>query len=341
MRRRADTKVPSELRFRAARGRTSESLADLERSQRTAGGKKAERRHHPRSYPGSVKSRAVHPGEYLKVQSPVMVLVRTDRLRARLAVPERWAGWVKDGALVDLHVEAFPAEMFQGTMTRINPAVSQDSRTFEAEAMIENQEQSPEARIFCAGIHPQRKRRENDLRSGAGRELSLRRVQSFPGEWRSRLRAPDPSGRADRRRTRTAIRSCGRTQAWRPRGRSSTGELHDGDKVQEQADTSTSCSSVGSPSSASLAMKLAEICVRHPVFTVMLIAFLVTLGVFSYRGLAVDLFPKADPATVNVGSRCRARLPTRWSLASCFRSRTRSLRSAALMRSAFTPPKAG
>ncbi|MGC2247225.1 MAG: efflux RND transporter permease subunit, partial [Terriglobales bacterium] len=37
-----------------------------------------------------------------------------------------------------------------------------------------------------------------------------------------------------------------------------------------------------------------------PVFTVMLIAFLVTLGVFSYRGLAVDLFPKADPATINV-----------------------------------------
>jgi hydrophobic/amphiphilic exporter-1 (mainly G- bacteria), HAE1 family len=47
-------------------------------------------------------------------------------------------------------------------------------------------------------------------------------------------------------------------------------------------------------------MKLAEICVRHPVFTIMLIAFLVTLGVFSYRGLAVDLFPKADPATINV-----------------------------------------
>jgi len=47
-------------------------------------------------------------------------------------------------------------------------------------------------------------------------------------------------------------------------------------------------------------MKIAEICVRHPVFTVMLIAFLLTLGVFSYRGLPVDLFPKADPATVNI-----------------------------------------
>src|ERR1700761_4159751 len=32
----------------------------------------------------------------------------------------------------------------------------------------------------------------------------------------------------------------------------------------------------------------------------MLIAFLVTLGVFSFRSLGVDLFPRVDPATVNV-----------------------------------------
>src|SRR6266853_877569 len=56
-------------------------------------------------------------------------------------------------------------------------------------------------------------------------------------------------------------------------------------------------------------MKLAENCVKYPVFTVMLIAFLVTLGVFSYRGLAVDLFPKADPATVNVEVRLPGATP--------------------------------
>ena len=89
-------------------------------------------------FPGSIKTRSVHPGEYVRVQSPVMVLVRTDRLRARLAVPERWAGWVKDGALVDLHVEAFPNETFQGRISRINPSVAQDSRTFEAEALLPN-----------------------------------------------------------------------------------------------------------------------------------------------------------------------------------------------------------
>ncbi len=89
-------------------------------------------------FPGAIKTRNVHPGEYVRVQSPVMVLVRTDRLRARLAVPERWAGWVKDGAPTDLHVEAFPGETFHGRVSRINPAVSQDSRTFEAEALLVN-----------------------------------------------------------------------------------------------------------------------------------------------------------------------------------------------------------
>jgi len=89
-------------------------------------------------FPGAIKTRNVHPGEYVRVQSPVMVLVRTDRLRARLAVPERWAGWVKDGATVDLHVEAFPGETFQGKISRINPSVAQDSRTFEAEALLAN-----------------------------------------------------------------------------------------------------------------------------------------------------------------------------------------------------------
>ncbi len=50
-------------------------------------------------------------------------------------------------------------------------------------------------------------------------------------------------------------------------------------------------------------MTLAEICVKRPVFSVMLIGFLVVLGIFSFRELGVDLFPKADPATVFVNVR--------------------------------------
>jgi len=50
---------------------------------------------------------------------------------------------------------------------------------------------------------------------------------------------------------------------------------------------------------------LSELCVRRPVFATMLVTSLVVLGVFSFRDLGVDLFPKADPATVNV----RVQLP--------------------------------
>jgi HAE1 family hydrophobic/amphiphilic exporter-1 len=45
---------------------------------------------------------------------------------------------------------------------------------------------------------------------------------------------------------------------------------------------------------------LSELCVRRPVTATMLVMSLVVLGTFSFRGLGVDLFPKADPATVSV-----------------------------------------
>src|SRR5215472_9463214 len=47
-------------------------------------------------------------------------------------------------------------------------------------------------------------------------------------------------------------------------------------------------------------MSIAEICVRRPVFAIMLISFLLVLGIFSFRDLGVDLFPRADPATVTI-----------------------------------------
>src|SRR3989442_3533483 len=47
-------------------------------------------------------------------------------------------------------------------------------------------------------------------------------------------------------------------------------------------------------------MTISELSVRRPVFALMLISFLVVLGLFSFRDLGVDLFPRSDPATVNI-----------------------------------------
>ena len=189
-------------------------------------------------YPGSVKSRAVHPGEYLKVQSPVMVLVRTDRLRARLAVPERWAGWVKDGALVDLHVEAFPAHLFQGRITRINPAVSQDSRTFEAEAIIENHEARLKAGFFVQASIPSEKEEKTisvpeaavNYRYGVYKVFLVNGSRVNERQIRPAGQSEDEHGR--RFEVAEGLKAGDRVAA------TATGELHDGDLIQETAGAS-------------------------------------------------------------------------------------------------------
>src|SRR4029079_5201421 len=47
-------------------------------------------------------------------------------------------------------------------------------------------------------------------------------------------------------------------------------------------------------------MKIADVSINRPVFAIMMSLALVTLGIFSYRTLAVDLMPKTDQPTANV-----------------------------------------
>src|SRR5262245_3762796 len=47
-------------------------------------------------------------------------------------------------------------------------------------------------------------------------------------------------------------------------------------------------------------MKIADVSIHRPVFAIMMSVALVTLGIFSYRELGVDLMPKTDQPTVNI-----------------------------------------
>src|SRR5215468_9507509 len=47
-------------------------------------------------------------------------------------------------------------------------------------------------------------------------------------------------------------------------------------------------------------MKIANVSINRPVFAIMMSLALVTLGIFSYRTLGVDLMPKTDQPNVNV-----------------------------------------
>ncbi len=91
-------------------------------------------------FAGQIKERSVTQGQYLKVQTPVMVIVNVDPMRVRLRVPEKMAAWVKTGQEVTVTVEAYPGRSFTGKISRINPSVDQQTRAFEVEAMIVNHE---------------------------------------------------------------------------------------------------------------------------------------------------------------------------------------------------------
>jgi RND family efflux transporter MFP subunit len=189
-------------------------------------------------FPGAVKTRDVHPGEYVRLQTPVMVVVRTDRLRARLAVPERWAGWLKDGAMVDLHVDAFPGEEFHGKVSRINPSVSQDSRTFEAEALLTNLDGRLKPGFFVQASIPSEKEEKTiflpeqavNYRYGVYKVFLLNANRVTERQIRPAGQTEDARGR--RFEVAEGLKPGDRVAV------AVSGELHEGVTVQEQAEGS-------------------------------------------------------------------------------------------------------
>lgn len=87
-----------------------------------------------------VKERQVNVGQYVRPNTPVFNLVKTDPVRLRMEIPEKMAPWIKTGQLAEVFLEAFGERKFQGKIWRISPTVEQAKRTFVVEALIANSE---------------------------------------------------------------------------------------------------------------------------------------------------------------------------------------------------------
>jgi len=89
-------------------------------------------------FAAAVKEKTVTAGQYVRANTPLFTLVKTDPIRLRLEVPERMAPWVKTGQVAEVTVEAFGDRKFEGKVWRISPTVDQNKRTFIVEALIDN-----------------------------------------------------------------------------------------------------------------------------------------------------------------------------------------------------------
>ncbi|HYP05367.1 MAG TPA: efflux RND transporter periplasmic adaptor subunit [Bryobacteraceae bacterium] len=87
-------------------------------------------------FDGSVEQRLVSPGAYLKENTPILTLVKTNPLRLRVDLPESAVSVAKTGATLTFTTDAAPGETFTAIVRQLNPSVDEKSRTLVVEARI-------------------------------------------------------------------------------------------------------------------------------------------------------------------------------------------------------------
>ena len=236
-------------------------------------------------FDGYVEKRLVNLGELVKTQMPVMAIVR-----ARSAEGDRRDSR-EDGAVDQRRPAGGAARRRLSGPARSParcrasvPAVNTATRAFPFEALVPNADAALKPGTF-ARVHIESGKVDDVLTLPyRGAAVPLRR--------QPRVRR--------RRRQAGGARAEGRRAARRPH--------RDRSAASRRASASPSPTSTSWPTARTVAVDadsgrcsmLSELCVRRPVFATMLVMSLVVLGIFSFRDLGVDLFPKADPATVNV-----------------------------------------
>lgn len=122
---------------------------------------------------GAVTRRQATLGEYLAVNAPVAVLVRSHPLRIRLEVPERLAPKVKVGQLIHLRVEGAGAAR-SGRVVRLSPAIEAQNRSLLVEGEMPNEDG-----VLRAGSFTEAAITVNPLAQGFA--IPARSLMSFAG----------------------------------------------------------------------------------------------------------------------------------------------------------------
>lgn len=100
---------------------------------------------------GAIAKRHVNRGEFVKDNSAVFTIVRSDILKYTGTVPEHAALLVRSGQSVQLQVDAVPGRMFTGKITRVSPAVDVTNRTVSLEAQVPNPQGLLKPGLFARG----------------------------------------------------------------------------------------------------------------------------------------------------------------------------------------------
>lgn len=85
-----------------------------------------------------VTARYVNVGELVREITACYRLVDDNPIKLRAKVPERYVADIKTGQKVKANVDAYSGVDFWGTVSRVNPQIDPDNRTFMLEVLIPN-----------------------------------------------------------------------------------------------------------------------------------------------------------------------------------------------------------
>ena len=89
-------------------------------------------------FAGIVGLREISPGAYLKAGDDIVRLENLDSIKVDFRLPEIYLAQVGRDQAVDLGVDAYPGETFQGRVYAVQPVVEQETRTALMRARIPN-----------------------------------------------------------------------------------------------------------------------------------------------------------------------------------------------------------
>lgn len=87
-------------------------------------------------FDGAVTQKNASAGQYMKENTPILTLVKTNPMRLRAEVPETAAGAIKLGAALSFTTEAAPNQHFNAVVRELNPSLDSKSRSLTVEARL-------------------------------------------------------------------------------------------------------------------------------------------------------------------------------------------------------------
>jgi membrane fusion protein (multidrug efflux system) len=100
-------------------------------------------------FDGRLGIRRVDLGEYLTPGAPIVPLEKLDPIYVDFQLPERELARVSDGQGVEIRVQAYPDEVFRGSIIAIDPGVEVGSRSFRVRGQLANPTQRLRPGMFA------------------------------------------------------------------------------------------------------------------------------------------------------------------------------------------------